>query len=245
MTCTTRIRVIDIETTGVDPDEDCIVEIAAYDLCLPGSHVLRHGSLIVNPGRPIPEEASAVHHLTDVDVALGCSFQVAWVRITAPAEPHFTVFAAHNSEFERSFLPPLPNIAWICTYKVALRAWPDAPAHNNQILRYWRGLDTKEGFDRNLARLAHRAEPDAYVTAWLLGDLLSQVSLADAIAWSNEPKVFPALNFGKHRGAKWSDVPTDYLTWLRDGQHNMDTDWRYGAKLELARREGSAARGVS
>jgi exodeoxyribonuclease X len=247
MTCTTRIRVIDIETTGVDPHQDRIVEIAAYDLCLPDFLVVRVDSLIVNPGRPIPAEVSAVHHLTDVDVALGCSFQVAWGCIIAPAEPPFTIFAAHNCEFERSFLPTLPDVGWICTYKVALRAWPNAPAHNNQTLRYWRGLDTRaqQGFDRTLVELAHRAEPNAYVTAWLLGDLLSQVSLADAIAWSKEPKVFPALSFGKHRGAKWSDVPTDYLQWLRDGQHSMDTDWRHGAKLELARRQGGAAHDAS
>lgn len=130
------------------------------------------------------------------------------------------------------------GVKWICTYKVALRAWPEAPAHSNQTLRYWRGLDSRveQGFDRGLARLAHRAEPDAYVTTWLLADLLSQVSIDQAIAWTNEPKVFPILSFGKHRGAKWADVPTDYLQWLRDGQHSMDTDWRHGATLELTRR---------
>jgi exodeoxyribonuclease X len=234
----TRIRVIDIETTGFNAQSDKIVEIAAYDLCVPNLQISRVDSIIVRPGRTIPPEASAIHHLTDLDVANGIDFHAAWDRIVAQADPKVTVFAAHNCEFERGFVPTPPGIEWICTYKVALRVWPDAPSHSNQALRYWRGFDSKseQGFDRELARLAHRAEPDAYVTAWLLSDLLSQISIDQAIAWTKEPKVFPTLSFGKHRGVRWADVPTDYLQWLRDGQHSMDTDWRHGATLELAHR---------
>lgn len=238
MSYTTRIRVIDIETTGFDTNADRVIEIGAYDLCLPGPHIHRVDSIIVNPGRLIPAEASAVHHLIDVDVANGIGFEVAWQRINAGADPAFTIFAAHNCDFERGFLPTPSGIDWICTYKVALRAWPGAPGHSNQALRYWRQLDGRceKGFNREVARLAHRAEPDAYVTAWLLADLLSEMSVDQAITWTKEPKVFPVLSFGKHRGTKWVDVPTDYLQWMRDGQHNMDTDWRHGATLELTRR---------
>ena len=35
---------------------------------------------------------------------------------------------------------------------------------------------------------------------------------------------------------KWEEVPGDYLQWLRDGQHQMDADWRHAAKIELERR---------
>jgi len=120
--------------------------------------------------------------------------------------------------------------------KCALRAWPDAPGYGNQVLRYWIGMDRVAGFDRQLAAQSHRAEPDAYVTTWLLMTLLTSVSLDDLIKWSNEPKIYPRLTFGKHRGQKWSDIPADYLAWLRDGQHRMDEDWRYGANIELERR---------
>lgn len=51
MTDTIRIRVIDIETTGFDVQKDGVVEIAAYDLCLPLLQILRVDSMIVNPGR--------------------------------------------------------------------------------------------------------------------------------------------------------------------------------------------------
>lgn len=227
------IRVFDLETTGVDPKEHQIIEIAAVDIRA-GGEIVCLGSRLINPGRFIPPEASAIHHLTDIDVADASTFTMVWPDFShdAPA-----IYAAHYCEFEQGYIPTPEGTDWICTYKVALRAWPDAPGHSNQVLRYWRGLDKRTGFDRALASLSHRAEPDAYVTAWLLLDLLATVNVNYMIAWTKEPKVYPFLNFGKYRGQKWSEVPLDYVRWLRDGQHQMDADWRYGAKLELQRRE--------
>jgi DNA polymerase-3 subunit epsilon len=57
------IIVLDVETTGLDTQTDRIVEIAI---------AIRGGvptTVRVNPGIPIPPEASAVHGVTDADVA--------------------------------------------------------------------------------------------------------------------------------------------------------------------------------
>jgi exodeoxyribonuclease X len=232
------IRIFDIETTGMDAQEDRIIEIAAYDLDPVSGAINGAGDQLCNPGRKIPPAASAVHHLTDADVAPFPLFGEVWPRFSPPA---ITVYAAHNCEFERSFLPTPDGFEWICTYKAALRAWPDAPSHSNQVLRYWRGLDSRPAFDRNIANLAHRAGPDAYVTAHLLAELLQIASVAELIAWTKEPKHYSTLTFGKHRGMKWAEVPVDYLQWLRDGRHDMDSDWRYGAKLEIEQRQRSRA----
>lgn len=229
----TIIRIIDLETTGIDPKDHKIIEIAACDLHENGE-IIFVGSHLINPGRSVPAEASAVHHLIDADLTNSPLIGAVWGNYFGAGHP--IVLAAHNSEFESGYIPAPQGGHWICTYKAALRAWPDAPGHGNQVLRYWRGLDGQVGFDRALASLAHRAGPDAYVTAWLLRELLQTVSLEDLIAWSCEPKVYPRISFGKHRGAAWADVPSDYLQWLRDGQHQMEADWRHGAKIELARR---------
>ena len=61
------VRVIDIETTGIDPAADAIIEIASVDL-VRGGGVTNARSTYVAPGRQIPPVASAVHHLTDEDV---------------------------------------------------------------------------------------------------------------------------------------------------------------------------------
>jgi len=232
------IRIFDIETTGVSKDDDRIIEIAAYDLNQFDGSITFAGAQLCNPGRAIPPEASAIHHLIDTDVENEPLFGQVWKDFSPP---EITVYAAHNSEFEASFLPTPAGVDWICTFKAALHAWPDAPGHNNQALRYWRGLDARDGFDRKVASMAHRAGPDAYVTAHLLGDLLKIASVTQLITCTKQPKRYPVLSFGKHRGMKWADVPGDYLAWLRDGTHEMDADWRHCARRELARRQGATA----
>lgn len=227
------IRVLDIETTGIDPASNKVIEIAAYDVHSDDKRVERVGSHLVNPGRPIPPEASAVHHLIDADVAAAETFDAVWKSYVVNAPIYY---AAHNCDFERAYVPTPASAQWICTYKSALRAWSDAPGHSNQVLRYWMGLDGAVGFDREIAAQAHRAEADAYVTAWILMRLLDQVAIDDLLSWTNEPRLYPRLTFGKYRSLKWAEVPEDYLRWLRDGQHQLDGDWRHGANVELERR---------
>jgi DNA polymerase-3 subunit epsilon len=60
------LAVIDLETTGVDVQNDRIVEIAVLRV-EPGKPTIRYRRL-VDPGMPIPEAASAIHGIKDEDV---------------------------------------------------------------------------------------------------------------------------------------------------------------------------------
>lgn len=60
------LAVFDLETTGTDPATDRIVEISVLRLSPGGRKDLR--TQRVNPGRPIPPEATAVHGISDMDV---------------------------------------------------------------------------------------------------------------------------------------------------------------------------------
>jgi len=62
----------DLETTGIDPTRDKIVEIAVVRVDPDGTR--RSLVRLVNPGRPIPKEASAIHGIGDADVAGAPSF---------------------------------------------------------------------------------------------------------------------------------------------------------------------------
>ena len=62
----------DLETTGVNILRDKIVEIS-YIKVLPSGEE-EEKTLRVNPGMPIPAEATAVHHITDADVAAEPTF---------------------------------------------------------------------------------------------------------------------------------------------------------------------------
>ncbi len=64
---TKPIIFFDLETTGVDFQNDRIVEISYVKLFPNDTREER--TILVNPERPIPAEATAVHHITDADVA--------------------------------------------------------------------------------------------------------------------------------------------------------------------------------
>lgn len=57
----------DLETTGIDITHDRIVEISLIKVMPSGEEIEK--TRRVNPGIPIPPEATAVHHITDADVA--------------------------------------------------------------------------------------------------------------------------------------------------------------------------------
>ncbi|MDE5695583.1 MAG: 3'-5' exonuclease, partial [Alistipes sp.] len=57
----------DLETTGVDTSKDRIVEISMIKVMPDGEEITR--TRRINPGMPIPAEATAVHGITDEDVA--------------------------------------------------------------------------------------------------------------------------------------------------------------------------------
>src|ERR1700712_2534042 len=61
------LAVIDLETTGIDTKIDRIVEVSVLKL-VPGVQP-DHRTRRVNPGVPIPPESTAVHGITDDDVA--------------------------------------------------------------------------------------------------------------------------------------------------------------------------------
>ncbi|MFC1958512.1 exonuclease domain-containing protein [Chloroflexota bacterium] len=61
------IAFIDAETTGTNPHTDRIVELSVFRVQPDGTEDYR--SHRVNPGVPIPAETTAVHGITDADVA--------------------------------------------------------------------------------------------------------------------------------------------------------------------------------
>ena len=61
------LAALDLETTGVDPAADRLVEVAVLTVLPGGGQELFHRR--VNPGVPIPPAATAVHGIGDADVA--------------------------------------------------------------------------------------------------------------------------------------------------------------------------------
>ena len=118
----TRFRVVDLETTGTTPN-DAVVEVGAVDLV--GEDIILVGSDLVRPPIPIPPEASAIHHITDRDVAHCPQVEeILPFYMDGDGEADVDVFVAHKWAFETQWPGEhLQSRPAICSYKAALRLW--------------------------------------------------------------------------------------------------------------------------
>lgn len=221
------VRVIDFETTGFpDNPNSEIIELGRVDVDLTTQVVGNLWHSFASPKGSVPPEVKAVHHILEEELAGAPLLDSLWSDFWSGCSST-DIVAAHNAGFEQHFCSG-GDRSWIDTYKCALVVWPDAPAHNNQTLRYWLELDKSPEFDRGLSMPPHRALPDAYVTAHILVRMLKDHSVSDLVAISGKPALLSKLTFGKHRGMKFSDAPIDYLQWIRD-KSDLNEDVKFSA----------------
>jgi exodeoxyribonuclease X len=225
-----RITSVDFETSGIPEGEvntHAIVEIGTCSLfARPGGFAIAdpdHKSVLCDPGRPIDHAAMATHHITD-EMVRGATGNVSFIR-------EADYYCAHNADFEKQFWKPEKPL--ICTWKVALRLWPEESSHKLQFLRYRLGLPA----DPELASPPHRAGPDAYVCALLMERMIQEnrCTIEDMVRWSSGPGLLTIVNFGKHKGERWEKLPDGYLNWILDSD-TTDKNLKANALFRLKQR---------
>lgn len=161
----TTLIAIDFETTGLDADEEAIVEIGAVRFSIDGT-IDSSFSALCNPGKKIPARATKVHGIRDKDVADKPSAWIVWLEFLAWAGPH-EVLVAHNAPFEMKFLVALhkkngadiPKVGFVDTLALAQRRIAQPKSYKLIDLVQHLGIET-DG--------AHRAAADALAVAHLL-----------------------------------------------------------------------------
>lgn len=226
----TIIRVIDFETTGMEPPEAEVCEVGTCDFLLEERRIDTPLAWYCAV-KSMPPEVRAVHHISLADCAGSEPFsQDAIFRQPCAA------IAAHVSEFETKFFTT--DLPIICTCKAALRVWPEAPSHSNAALRYWLEDAGKIAPVRAMTQPPHRAGPDAYVTAHILRALFDAgVTGRQMVAWTKEPRLMPRCTLGKFRGQPWPTVDMGFLDWMLR-QPDMEDDLKWNARREIERRRG-------
>lgn len=198
----------DTETTGIKADKDRIIEIAAYDPTLN-----RHFQSLINPGCPIPPEATAIHHITNEMVASASSFAEVGAEFVQFCEGDVILIAHNNDSFDLHFLRSeferhklqMPSWKFLDSLKWARRYRPDLPRHTLQFLREIYGI---------AANNAHRALDDVLVLQQIFQFLIDDLSIENVYDLLNRPRTIQHMPFGKHQGQPLSQIPRPYVQWL-------------------------------
>jgi DNA polymerase III subunit epsilon len=232
----------DTETTGLSPEKDRIIELAAYD-------PLRKKTFceLVNPERLIPDESIAITHITNEMVKEAPTFAEVGKRFLDFCQGDVVLIAHNNDafdmpflakEFERCFLS-LPKWPTVDSLKWARKYRPDLPKHSLQYLREVYEIPGNQ---------AHRALNDVVtlyrVFVSMCDDLTLDVILE--LMKSSLPQSSSAeirhMPFGKYQGTPLEDVPRGYIQWL---QKNGVFDKEENASLKKAFEKRNLLEGAS
>ena len=223
--------VLDTETTGADPIQDHIVQLAWIRLMPDGATT--EFETLVNPEMPIPAEARAVHGISNEDVEFAPPFR----RIAPDLLQAFEGVDLAGYNLLRFDLPLLRN-----EFQRAGHRWDPAEARvlDAQIIfhkREPRDLKAAYRFYCGLEHAgAHGALADTRATLEVLLaqvdhylDLPRDVKGLDALFNQPDPQFVdtgrrfrwrdgePVFNFGEYRGQSLRSVAQknpDYLTWM-------------------------------
>ena len=153
-----RFIFFDTETTGTFAGRDRIIEIAAFDP-LKGKTF----EMLINPGIPIPKDATFVHKITDEMVQQAPSFKEVASKFLEFCSGDVALIAHNNIAFDKPFLQAemkradlfiptewlfIDSLVWARRYR------KDLPRHSLQYLRQIYGIKENQ---------AHRALNDVMV----------------------------------------------------------------------------------
>lgn len=232
----------DLETTGIDPARDRIVEIALIKVLPDGSQ--ESLSMRVNPQRHIPESSTAIHGISDEDVAGSPTFPEVAKRVAGFIEG--CDLAGYNcnrfdlpmlsEEFYRSGVPVDLHSRKVVDVQVIFHkreARTLTAAHQFYCGSTFDGAhgalaDTQATYNVLRGQLAKY--PDLPNDIGQLDEYTTQrriVDFAGRFIYNDRDEV--EFNFGKHKGRLVSDVlkrEPGYFSWMMSSDFPEDTKFQ-------------------
>ena len=198
----------DTETTGVKPGKDRVIELAAYDPVQEKTFCT-----FLNPQCLIPQEATAISHITDEMVKDAPLFKEKIAEFNAFCEGDVILIAHNNDSFDQLFLQdeyqragaPFPSWKFIDSLKWSRKYRSDLPRHGLQILREVYQIP---------ALSAHRALDDVLILYQVFRRMIDDLPLKEVLNLLTQQRDLTRMPFGKHQGKPLNEVPKDYVEWL-------------------------------
>jgi DNA polymerase-3 subunit epsilon len=223
--------VVDTETTGTDPREDAIIEVALvkFEYCMATGAVCRVTDVyseLEDPGRPIPPESTAIHGITDAMVA---GRRIDDARVAALLDGAALVIA-HNAAFDRPFLerrlPAFAQKPWACSH--AQVPWADEGFAGSK-LEY---LGVRTGFFyeahrseidcRALLEVLRRPLPNSGRTA--LQAMLENARVPSVVVWATGSP-FDSKDALKARQYRWNGEKRCWYRALAQAELDAECGW--------------------
>ncbi|MGZ0084543.1 3'-5' exonuclease [Caldibacillus thermoamylovorans] len=137
--------VLDFETTGLNPEKDAIIQIAA--IRFQNHHPIEEFVSFVNPKRPIPSKITDITGITDEDVKDAPTIEEIFPDFIKFLKDD--VLIAHNAPFDMKFLlsnvqrlgMKKPQNLVIDTLTLARKYISETPNHQLETLKQWLQLD--------------------------------------------------------------------------------------------------------
>ncbi len=181
---------IDLETTGLDPRRDRIIEIGAVRFNMQG--IVERFTALVNPHRSIPLSIQQLTGIRDADVASAPDLEQVLPEFLSFVDLSVDALVGHNVDFDLGFLHAAGvhlRLPALDTYDLATILVPGMPSYSLGELA--RQLDIP--LDQ-----AHRALGDAEAAARLFIDLLARIRglpgwILEILASRGDETQWPAL----------------------------------------------------
>ncbi|MCC5832550.1 MAG: DUF3820 family protein [Chlamydiales bacterium] len=223
---------LDCEFTGLDLENDRIIEIAAVRFTF--SEILDEFDKLVKPDCPISEEAFAIHRISTEMVENKPPIEMVLAEFLAFLGRDIIVGHGLSSDFEmltraaeRAVLPcTLKQRPYIDTLRLA-RLYGDSP--NNSLEQLARHFNIP-------ADPAHRALNDVKMNIEVFKHLARRYKTVEQIMEIlSKPIQMKFMPLGKHKGRPFAEIPLQYLKWA--SHMDFDQDLLYSIRLELKKRK--------
>lgn len=223
---------IDCETTGLDPENDRIIEVAAVIFTF--DSIVDSYETLVDPGCPITAESMAIHHITDAMVQGKPKIEEALPKLFSFIGRHIIV--GHGIPLDISFIAnaakkhsiptTIASHAFIDTLRLA-RLYGESPINSLEKLREHFNIEP-EG--------AHRAMSDVLVNIEVFKFLCTNFKTTEQIQERlKKPILLKSMPLGKHKGRSFSEIPVEYLMWAAN--KDFDQDLLFSVRSELKKRK--------